>query len=119
MEFVTIFIIFLLILSLISISTFQRIVEIKEKNNEIEVNRLLNELWRRILVVMYTGNGTTYKFTLPQKISGTDYKIYTLNDTIIIEIGEKNYTKMLVTQVEGSFKKGLNLIKNVGKVVIN
>jgi hypothetical protein len=120
MEFVLIFMILFIALSIGTWMSFQKSAEIDRAMLEIETERILNDITGKINIALLEGPGFSVKATLPERIMGLDYSVMNQENAIVIEL-ENNliYSKGILTQnVTGSFVKGTNIIENSDVTIV-
>jgi len=119
MEFVMIFVILLLALSLGAWMSLQKSAEISRAKLALESGMILDDVAGKINTALLEGSGFRVKAFLPDKISGIDYSIAVRANTVVISFssGIDYFKKFLTQNITGSFVRGVNIIENLGGTI--
>jgi CDP-diglyceride synthetase len=120
-EFMFVFIIFLLGVIFVLISVWNSIANAEQIKIEHEANRIISMTANRINTAYLEGDGFSINLVLPESIFGYNYTFVTENDTIWLHVAEKSFYKRLLTSnITGILSSGENKIKNIkGMIVIS
>jgi hypothetical protein len=121
MEFIVIFIIFLVALTIALGVSVSRSGEIARAQRDMEAFRVAGILANRINTVHLEGSGFSMNCTLPDKVFGMNYSISVYSNQVVLVVGGNTHIKTLLTSnVSGSPVKGINIITNIdGGIVIS
>lgn len=121
MEFISIFMLLLAAVGIISYISFIQLENSRIYQLGLEAEKILNDITVKINTAYLEGDGFSINLTLPEKIAGSDYTVQIFSNTIIINLGESNYTRNILSpDITGSLKKGINTIENKhGTIIIS
>ena len=119
-EFLIITGIFLLALIIGVFISFSKIQEMREIQNDMIALNFLNKVSDKLNTVFLEGNGFEANLTLPSTLSGFDYDLTIYSTTMILEINNKTYEKILLTgNISQNLSKGFNILKNEnGRILV-
>ena len=119
-EFLIITGIFLLALIIGVFISFSKIQETREIQNDMSALNFLNKVSDKLNTVFLEGNGFEANLTLPSTLSGFDYNLTIYSTTMILEINNKTYEKILLTgNISQNLSKGFNILKNEnGRILV-
>ncbi len=118
-EFILIFVIFLLFLAVALVMSFGTIRDVRHSQVDTEARNLLNKMSSKIDTTWMEGEGFSTNLTLPNRILSFDYSVNISSNELILCISNETYSKYLVTKnILGVLKKGVNMLKNEGNVVV-
>ncbi len=119
-EFLIITGIFLLALIIGVFISFSKIQEMREIQNDMSALNFLNKVSDKLNTVFLEGNGFEANLTLPSTLSGFDYDLTIYSTTMILEINNKTYEKILLTgNISQNLSKGFNILKNEnGRILV-
>lgn len=121
LEFILIFSLLLVILSVGATVAWVRVYGINQANRNLEVTKVLGEASNKIDLAFLEGDGFTTEFIAPSNIFGRDYTIGIHRNNVVIYYSESTYSKSLLTEnITGNITKGTNTVTNVnGEIVIS
>jgi len=118
-EFMIIFILLIIILSLAAWIGTTKTQQINTIQTNLEIGNLLNDVVNKIDTVFIEGSGFSTDITLPEKILGANYSITIINNQILVDHRNLVYSKRLLTDnITGNLSIGFNLITNENGVVV-
>ena len=113
MEFMILFILFLVALGGALMVSINRSQTISQAQIDITATRILDDAADRINTAYIEGDGFSMNLTIPQKIIRKDYLINVSSNEVIIRLEGKTYVRTLLTNnVTGEFIKGKNRVMN-------
>lgn len=120
-EFILIFGLLLLILSIGTTVAWVRIFGVSQAQKNLEISKILDEASNKINLAFLEGNGFSINLTMPKKIHSQDYTIDIYSNNVVIYFANATYSKHLLTEnITGIPKKGTSIIANInGEVVIS
>lgn len=121
MEFMMIFMIFLLVLGVGVLVSMGKTQEISNSQINLEITKILNSAVNKINMAFLEGSGFSINLTLPGKIFGMNYSIDIDSNYILLTLNNITYSKRMLTQnITGNLNMGTNLIRNEnGEIKIN
>ncbi len=120
MEFMILFILFLVAIATALTVSINRSHTISQAQIDLESRGVLNAAADRINTAYLEGDGFSINITLPERIMRMDYTIDVSSNEVILRLDGKTYIAYLLTNnVTGSFAKGTNTITNSnGEIII-
>ena len=120
MEFMILFMLFLLAVSVAMVVSVQRSQIISQAQVDLESNRVLREVDDRINIAYIEGDGFSINVTLPEQILRLGYTINISSNEVILRVDGSTYVRYLLTNnVTGDVVKGTNRILNrQGEILI-
>jgi len=120
-EFMMIFMIFLLLLSIGALVSMEKTKEISNSQIGLEITKVLNDAVNKINIAFLEGSGFSMNLTLPENIFGMTYSIDTESNYILLTFNNITYSKHILTQnITGNLSPGTNLIRNEnGEIIIS
>ncbi len=115
-------ILLLLFMTAFSIAVFFSVNQIQFDNMlrmDMEAGKVVNEISRKINLVVVEGNGFQANLTLPEKILGNNYSVFIQSNFVVLTVQNKTYFKPLLTSnITGTIKKGMNTLYNSNGMII-
>jgi len=115
-------ILLLLFMTAFSIALFFSMNQIQSENMlriDMEADRIVNEISRKINLVVVEGDGFQANLTLPERILGSNYSVSIQSNFLILAVENKTYFKPLLTSnITGTIRKGVNTIYNSNGTII-
>ena len=115
-------ILLLLFMTAVSIAVFFSVNQIQFDNMlrmDMEAGKVVNEISRKINLVVVEGNGFQANLTLPEKILGNNYSVFIQSNFVVLTVQNKTYFKPLLTSnITGTIKKGMNTLYNSNGMII-
>ncbi len=120
-EFMIIFGVFLIALTLIVIAAWNNIVNINKSTIDFEVYRILNLVSNRINTAYLEGHGFSIGLVVPEQIGVYNYTLEIEENTLWLTVNENPFSRRLLTSnITGSLEGGTNTIENVnGEILIS
>lgn len=119
MEFLFIFMIFLLAIGIGLFIFWENTQKVNQYKIDLEIEKLLNLISNKINTVYLEGDGFSMNLTIPEKVLGMNYSLNISLNFILLNFSDNIYSKQLLTQnISGELKKGKNLLSNVDKDII-
>jgi hypothetical protein len=113
MEFMILFVLFLVAVSVAMVVSVQRSQIISQAQIDLESNKVLREVADRINIAYLEGDGFSINVTLPERILRLDYTINISSNEVILRLDGSTYVRYLLTNnVTGDAVKGTNRILN-------
>jgi len=121
MEFMIIFGLFLVGLTVTAISAWNSVASAERTSMDFEAKRITNMATGRINTAYLEGNGFSINMTIPERIGTNDYLMFLEGSTLMLQVNGILYSGRLLTpNITGSISKGENMVKNVnGGIVIS
>jgi hypothetical protein len=121
MEFMIIFGLFLVGLTVTAISAWNSVANAERTSMDFEAKRITNMATGRINTAYLEGNGFSINMTIPERIGTNDYLMFLEGSTLMLQVNGILYSGRLLTpNITGSISKGENMVKNVnGGIVIS
>jgi len=120
-EFMIIFVLFLVIMSIILVFTWRNTVNIVQSKFDLEARRVLDDISNRIDTAFLEGDGFSINITVPQDILGTNFSLMIHENRVLLELRNNTYSRTLLTKnITGTLSKGVNVIGNTqGEIIIS
>ena len=113
MEFMILFVLFLVAVSVAMVVSVQRSQIISQAQIDLESNRVLREVADRINIAYLEGDGFSINVTLPEQILRLGYTINISSNEVILRVDGSTYVRYLLTNnVTGDVVIGTNRILN-------
>ena len=113
MEFMILFILFLLAVSIAMVVAVNRSQAISQAQIDLESNKVLREVADKINIAYMEGDGFSMDVTLPESILRINYTIDIHSNEVIMTVYGSTYIRYLLTNnVTGVPVKGTNTITN-------
>ncbi len=104
------------ITSVIIVNTNSRTTQIEQEGLRSVVDTLFDE----VLLATQVSEGYARNFTLPEKISGKEYTVSIINESVIIASTSRFESSKIIFQTEGQPLKGTNTIRKTnGTITLN
>lgn len=118
-EFMVLFTIFIAAVIVSLFLVWNNVLSINKATNDIEFRKVLDTIGGKIDTVYLEGDGFQTNVTIPYRVSGISYPVDLNEGLLWITVQNRTYTRRLLTNdVSGTFKKGVNTLKNVDGVVV-
>jgi uncharacterized protein (UPF0333 family) len=115
MEFLVLFIIFLIAVSIALVSSINRSKAIMQAQIDLETERAISNLADKINTAYIEGDGFYMNLTLPARIYRINYTIVVNANQVILNLDNTSYVKQLLTDnITGQPAKGINTVYNIG-----
>ena len=120
-EFIIIFAVFLVALTIVVLASWNNIANINKSAIEFEANRVLSLVSAKINTVYLEGNGFSMGLVVPERIGLINYTVAFEGSTMWLNMEGKSYSrKLLTSNITGTLNKGSNTLENVnGEIVIS
>lgn len=123
MEFMAYFAFLLIMFAAFGPLFFNQSVRVENMKSELVADRISTLIEREVSIAVRFGDGYKRNFTIPNKISGSNYTIEIISDMNLLNIdwGKSSVTRQIIGEdFNGSLKPGKNHIKNSdGEIVFN
>jgi hypothetical protein len=115
MEFMILFVLFLVAVGFALAVSVQRSQAISNAQIDLESQDILRSVADRINIAYLEGDGFSMGVTLPDRILRLDYTLDVHSNEVILRINGRTYIRYILTNnVTGAFVKGRNRILNQG-----
>ena len=120
MEFLVLFIIFLVAVSIALFSSINRSNAIMQAQIDLETEKAISSLADKINTAYLEGDGFYMNVTLPARILRINYTIQVNANQIILNLDNASYVKNVLTDnITGQPAKGINTVYNLdGEIFI-
>ncbi len=124
LEFMNIFILFFLLVSIFSAIFIKNYGDLQEENARMQARNLASMIGEEVNKVWKAGSGFSTNMTMPEKIAGYDYSITVNSSAHVLELNTSNgfvaFSTIIPSSVEViQWRKGGNqLFENVGGTVV-
>jgi uncharacterized protein (UPF0333 family) len=120
MEFMILFVLFLVAVGFALVVSVHRSYVISQAQVDLESNKILREVADKINIVYLEGDGFSMNATMPERILRLNYTIDINSNEVIIRVNGNTYVRYILTDnVTGDVVKGTNRILNRnGEIVI-
>lgn len=113
MEFMLLFILFLVAITTALMVSINRSHSISQAQLDLTANGVLSSISDRINTAYLEGDGFSIRVTLPERILRMDYTVDVSSNEVILRMEGKAYIDYILTNnVTGSFATGTNVITN-------
>ena len=117
-EFMMIFAVLLIVLGLAVWISGTKSTELNTIKTNLEINEVLNKISSKINTVHIEGNGFSTEMILPATIRNRIYNITIIDNRVILNLEGLTFLQSVLTEnITGSFKIGINYLKNNNGVV--
>ena len=117
-EFIVLLVILFSVFMVYTVSTRKSIDDIRDKKEIILLNDVVKMARQEVLTAVKVEDGYYRKFELPETLEGVNYTIG-ITGTVILANTERHESAVIIPQVNGTLKKGENIItKEDGNVKI-
>lgn len=118
-EFIIVFIILLLALTITTAVSYQRVDDLNFQKKELESERLLNRLSNKIDTALLEGSGFSTNITMPGTVIGYNYTMNISSGYIYLVVDDMTFfSKLLTENVTGVPRKGTNRISNENMMIV-
>ena len=113
MEFMALFILFLLAITFAMYVSIQRSHVIADAQMSLESNRVLTSMTNKINTVFLEGDGFSMNVTIPERIYRINYTVSIRSNEVILRVDGSSFIEQVITNnITGSFDKGTSRISN-------
>lgn len=120
-EFMIIFGVFLVALTIVVMAAWGNVMNINESTIDFEAERILGLAAGRVNTAYLEGDGFSIDLALPGNIGVHNYTLGIEENILWLTVNGLNYSKRMITSnITGSFNTGGNSLRNVkGEIVIS
>ncbi len=119
MEFMALFILFLLAITFAMYVSIQRSHVIADAQMSLESNRVLTSMTNKINTVFLEGDGFSMNVTIPERIYRINYTVSIRSNEVILRVDGSSFIEQVITNnITGSFDKGTSRITNKDNEII-
>ena len=113
MEFMILFTLFLIILAVSLVISWQNITTITQSRLELETTKIIEDVSNRLNTAFLEGDGFFINVTIPEKILEWNYSISIYSNHLLLDLRNTTYSRILLTKnITGSLGKGINQVEN-------
>ena len=113
LEFMALFVLFLVAITFAMYVSIQRSHVIGDAQMSLESNRVLTSMTNRINTVFIEGDGFSMNVTLPERIYKINYTVSINSNEVILRVSGNSFIEQVITNnITGSFEKGTSRITN-------
>ena len=119
MEFMALFILFLVAITFAMYVSIQRSAVIADAQISLESNKVLTSMTNKINTVYIEGDGFSMNVTLPERIFKINYTVSINSNEVILRIDGSSFIEQVITNnITGSFEKGTSRVTNNNNEII-